>query len=116
MSEAAHSAEDFERTRPVIESFYADVIEGDVDGAQSMATSQTAGDVEGLVKRARADAVTRMEVGQSVGPNEYIVHEYPSPGTPRMVMLTVSRFDEQDGEGTYRTIYRIADIDLDPQF
>lgn len=116
VTEAAHNAEDFERTRPVIESFYDDVIEGDVGGAQSLATSQTAGDVEALVERAKADAVSRMEVGESVGPQQYIVHEYPSPGTPRTVMLTVERFDEQDGEGTFTTVYRIAGIELDPLF
>lgn len=114
VAEASRGAEDMERVEPVIEEFYAQVIAGDLDAARSVATTGSAQDVAALVARARADGVTRIERGQNVGENQYLVHEYlEGEAAPRVVALTVERFDEQTGPSTWATVYRVSHIDME---
>jgi len=114
VAEATSSAEDLRRADPVIEEFYAQVIAGDVDAARSLATTRSAQDVEALVARAKADGVNRIERGENVGENQYLVHEYREgePGS-RTVALTVERFDEQTGPSTWSAVYRVSDVDME---
>lgn len=115
VGEASAQRQDLERTGPVIDEFYANVISGDVEAARSMATTDVAEDVTTLVARAQSDGVTRIEQGQNVGPNQYVVHEYVgSEAPPRTVWITVERFEEQSEPGTFATKYRITELDLDP--
>lgn len=114
VAEATRGAEDMERVDPVIEDFYAQVIAGDVDAARSLATTGSAQDVAALVARAKADGVVRIERGQSVGENQYLVHEYLE-GEPasRVVALTVERFDEQTAPSVWATAYRVSHVDME---
>jgi len=114
VAEATHGAEDLERVDPVIDEFYVNVIAGDLDAARSLATTGSAQEVATLVARAKADGVVRIERGQSVGENQYLVHEYlPGGVAPRVVALTVERFDEQTGPAVWATVYRVSGIDVD---
>lgn len=114
VAEASRGAEDLERVDPVIDEFYAQVIAGDVDAARSLSTTGSAQDVAALVARAEADGVNRIERGENVGENQYLVHEYleGEPGS-RVVALTVERFDEQTGPSTWATVYRVSHVDME---
>lgn len=114
VAEATRGAEDLERADPVIEEFYAKVIAGDLDAARSLATTGSAQDVAALVARAKSDGVVRIERGQNVGEHQYLVHEYlPGVTAPRVVAITVERFDEQTAPSAWATVYRVSGIDME---
>ena len=108
--QSADSYTDLTRAEPVLESFYDKVLEGDVAGAQELATPEAAADVAALAARAEADDVARVDLGQSVGENVWEMREYIPSQPTRTVVLTLVREESQESSSTYVTTYKVAKI------
>ncbi len=108
--QSVDSYTDLTRAEPVLKSFYDKVLEGDVAGAQELATPEAAPDVAALAARAEADDVARVDLGQSVDENVWEMREYIPNRPTRTVVLTLVREESQESSSTYVTTYKVAKI------